>query len=71
LDHPEDFVIDKPTPGWDSALGKSVYAKKIAEEKGYDAYNDPYMMRYLSKGSTIKQLVKTGLIDDVTRELKK
>lgn len=54
LKHPE-FVVD---------------TRKESDMGRYDAYNDPYMIRFLSKGATIKQLAKTGMIDDVTSELR-
>ena len=55
--HPE-FFVDTKKGSVESDLGR------------YDAYNDPYMIRFLSKGATIKQMTKTGLIDDVTSELR-
>lgn len=57
LKQPE-FVVDTKMDSGDSDLGR------------YDAYNDPYMIRFLSKNATIKHLTKSGLIDDVTSELR-
>lgn len=41
LKHPE-FVVDTKKDTGESDMGR------------YDAYNDPYMIRFLSKGATIK-----------------
>lgn len=36
--------------------------KKVGQTLDYDAYNDPYLLRFFSKAGTIKQLMRTGMV---------
>lgn len=53
-DKPE-FVVDTSKRG-----------EYEAREMAYDSYNDPYLIRYFSKAGTIKQMMQTGMVRDVS-----
>ncbi len=36
--------------------------KKVGSTIEYDAYNDPYLLRFFSKAGTIKQMMRTGMV---------